>query len=1275
MKPASLRNSKPSGPRAVSWKGTSRYEVVRVIGEGGMGVVYEALDRERRERVALKTLLNFNPDALYRFKNEFRTLADVHHPSLVRLHEFVMTDSDHVFFTMELVVGADFRRYATRADVGVASPARPRTLTAPPTAPPTQRGVVSGAPEAAPEPASVSLFRGPSPADIGRLRPALLSLVEGIQALHDAGKLHRDVKPSNVLVSPHGRVVLLDFGVATQLSRGGDEVDDSEVVGTARYMAPEQAADEPPTTASDWYSVGVMLYEVLVGRPPFVGSTIEVLARKNLTEPPPPSACVTDVPDDLDVLCASLLRSRAAMRPTGPEILARLRPAGPGDSVPRIQVAPKDAVFVGREAQLAQLRDAFEAARAGRSITVRVVGASGMGKSTLVEHFCQDLSQAGRAVVLRGRAYERESVPYKAVDSAIDALSRHLMRLAETDPALALPPDFWALARLFPVLRRVPNVAPAAEDAVDDPHHVRRRALGALRDVLRTLGRNNPVVLYIDDVQWGDTDSAALLVELMRPPDPGPLLLVMTYRDTEAAASPFLIETDACWAPGAEVMTVEVGPLAPPDGRRLALALLQMKSELAEQAAGVAVRESGGSPFIIEELVRSNLVVTPGDKMALQVLTLEQMVGVRFEHLTSDARRLVEIVAVGGRPLPVSVIADAASIYTGVDDVIGQARAQGFVRTGMRGGHEVLEMSHDRIREAVVARLPAPKLRNSHGRLGRVLEATPGADAEAVALHLLGGGDTDRGARFAERAAEQAAEKLAFDQAATLFRRTLEHVAPSSADARRLRTRLAQVLELGGRGAEAARVYLEAANGTKGIQRIELERAAAEQLLTSGQIDEGSAMLHRVLAASGMRAPGSARRAVFALLFYRLWLLWMRWTLEDRDPEDVRREDRVRVDTLYAVAIGFAVIDIVLGRCMQARHMVLALRLGDRIQVLRAASIESSQFANRGGPVGKRERALLENIRSLLARTDASEAHAFFEGNRGVSAFLRGRWQEAVNLLDAAFEKYPNNRGGWHSNANLFAVYALSYMGRLNESRVRQARLLDEALRRGDLYTTVNLRTAMIKTVLLAADDPEGARREVNDAIGTWSHEGYLLQHWQAMRSTADIEIYVGEGGRAYERVMRDARALKKGFLLRTQFVRAMTADLRGRCAIASLVAEPAAREVRLAEARRMVRQLGHEGMPYAVALGSLLAAAAANASGDSEAAAAGVREAIRLLEAADMPLYAASGRCKLGLLVGGEAGRQLVREGEEVMKAQGIRDCQRFATVYVPGRWGEGRA
>ena len=99
------------------WKGTARYEIVRRIGEGGMGAVYEAFDRDRRQRVALKTLLRFSPAALYRFKQEFRTLADVHHPNLVHLYELVVSETAPVFFTMELVPGADFLTHVLRVGI------------------------------------------------------------------------------------------------------------------------------------------------------------------------------------------------------------------------------------------------------------------------------------------------------------------------------------------------------------------------------------------------------------------------------------------------------------------------------------------------------------------------------------------------------------------------------------------------------------------------------------------------------------------------------------------------------------------------------------------------------------------------------------------------------------------------------------------------------------------------------------------------------------------------------------------------------------------------------------------------------------------------------------------------------------------------------------------------------------------------------------------------------------------------------------------------------
>jgi serine/threonine protein kinase len=411
----------------LEFTGTERFEVVRRLGMGGMGAVYLAHDRQRDARVALKLLRQVDPLGIYRFKREFRALANVSHPNLVALDELVSRD-DRWFFTMEVVDGVDFLVHIRgRPDApSLASGSGDATQTET-TGSATLDTIITGG-------SALGLERGIGAAhtplvdaeQYDRLRRALRQLTEGVLALHQAGHLHRDIKPSNVLVTEAGRVVLLDFGVVAELAGERYELGPRSVVGTPAYMAPEQGRDGPLSAACDWYAVGVMLYEALVGRRPFAGSMSELMEAKHTRDAFLPAAVRASAPADLAALCTGLLARDPEGRTSGAELLRTL--GGDPESHQVFATVPSattdEALLVGRESHLQALDAALADVRSGRPRTVLISGPSGCGKTALCDRFLRRLRHDDRAVVLTGRCYERESVPYKAVDNLIDALYR-----------------------------------------------------------------------------------------------------------------------------------------------------------------------------------------------------------------------------------------------------------------------------------------------------------------------------------------------------------------------------------------------------------------------------------------------------------------------------------------------------------------------------------------------------------------------------------------------------------------------------------------------------------------------------------------------------------------------------------------------------------------------------------------------------------------------------------------------------------------------------------
>ncbi len=1120
------------------------------IDQGGYGRVYSAIDRETGERIALKELSRTTPSSLAHFKQELRALHDLEHPNLVGMRE-LFEQEGRWFITMELVAGCDLRSYVCHSNEGAGF-------------------------------------------DEQRLRNGLSQLAEGLSVLHDAGLIHRDLKPENIRVTPEERVVLLDFGLVEYAALDGDT---DVALGTAAYMAPEQATGQRATVPMDWYAFGVVLFELLTGQLPISGSPAHMMVAKQMQVPVLPSQLNPAVPRDLDHLCASLLETDPRRRPGG---LTVLRALSRRRSIPARSNAtmapPIQAPFAGRVGELAQLTSALQRTRTGRMQLALLQGESGIGKTALaLELVHRALLSRPDTLVLRGRCYEREVVPYKAFDGVVDSLSRYLSSLDDGECEALLPDCAGVLSRLFPVIGGVEAVARAHVVAVADPVALRRQAFEALALLLGNVASTRPLIIVVDDVHWADVESFQLMRAVMT--SSTGLLAVFTCRpdlELRPALRPFLHELRT----HPEFLGVTIGGLEASEAQSLAAQLLgnQGSSARAERVA----EESNGHPLFIAELVRHAQHARRG-----QSATLDEALRQRIGRLALPSRRIMETVALHGRSCSLRLLADV--LRAPIEDVRRHSAALRSAHLLRSGSDGRLQCFHDRLRAAALSGLQPTQARELHVGLARALTAHGEVDAADVGQHWELAGHAERAFHCFSSAALEALEALAFDRAVRLCERCLLVDSPTidAVSVQATRVTYADALSLSGRSAAAAQAYEIALVGAEGAEVVRLRILAAQHMLLGAEVELGFQAAESLLRQLGSPMPAAGVHALASLAWNRTRLRLR--ALRPSASGELSKSTTDELEALWRLLQPICWYDMLRGSALTTRYVRLALDSDNPLHVARALAQEAT-FRAMTDPHDKAAyHDLLEQSAEIACRIDDPETTAWVLLCRGQILSLRMELRGASVALAQAERLLCERCPAAPWLLTLCRVLLLSCQfgsGSCEPVLNNGEQWLDIASERGDRFARAALAGAGSCALRhLMRDEPEAAQHELSEAMKPMPRRPFGPGQLGELMTQFLITAYV-DGSALQALLDEHSSELSWALVFKTAYGRDIVVAWRGWAAIAGAVhAARTGGRVSVAQVHRYAGQLSASRSPAWRRAAAALRSQASLVQGDRESA------------------------------------------------------------------------
>ena len=717
-----------------------RYRLDSELGRGGMGIVFRATDLELMREVAIK-VLPASPswsDARERLLREARAAAALNHPHIVAVHD-IGDANGRPFFVMELVNGPSL--------------SSARSLALP------------------------------------RIVEIASQVCAALEHAHANNIVHRDLKPDNVLLSSNeetSSVKLADLGLALltsaeRVSRAG------MILGTASYMAPEQALGQAIDGRADLYALGVVLYELATGRLPFTGhDALEVVSQHVHAPVVPPRVLRSDLPRSIETLILRLLAKDPAARfQSAAEVREALRtslsqPDGTDETDGAPAVAILDALsrgrMVGRANELAEARELWQRARDGHGHAVLLSGEPGAGKTRLAREMTIQAAVEG-AVVLSGGCYEYEATtPYLPFVEAF----RRWVREHDDDSLRETLGDASAqIAKLAPEIET--RLGPLPQRHELSAHEERLLFFDAVAQVFGNLARRQGLLFYADDLHWADRGTLWLLGHLLRQLRDARVLIVGAYRETELDRAHPLAKALVDWNRERLVTRIALKRFNKTETTAQLGALL---GEEVSADFGEAVHsETEGNPFFVEEVLKA--LIEKGSvrresgrwqRCDLNELVIPQSVkeaiGNRLDRVSTECNDVLRTAAVLGKVFTFDELTAAAqeseeALLDALDEGVGAqliapAHGDSFIFT------------HDKIREVLYEELNPIRRRRLHRNAAEGLErqrAKSHVAVEKLAHHYIQAGDHERGLDYAKQAAAEAERVFAFDEAIAAYGR------------------------------------------------------------------------------------------------------------------------------------------------------------------------------------------------------------------------------------------------------------------------------------------------------------------------------------------------------------------------------------------------------------------------------------------------------------------------------------------------------------------------